>query len=803
MKSFVLLESPNRTTRSSSTSSLAALLLMIYFHLQQSSPVTISGKRLLLQQPRHNHYRVPSGFISSIRFIPPRALRSRLRHNEKATSFQHLFRTHEVPQPLRQFLKKATNRYNYRSFTTSAVVQEQEIEGRQPLEPWRRFIENPTNCTATTNGSLRIHDTMSTNTVPVTNATLDARQQQVLWTVCQKCHGEGRMYSRSRKARRLKLEIQDDGTRSDSNNRNTRNPNDQSNVSITICKCCEGSGLIPLEQQSISAVTNFGEHTDHPNLRRPIRIAVIGGGIGGLAFAAACQHRNMQVTVYERDTHFTQRKQGYGLTLQQASKQLMGLGILPENLTSSAMSSGITSTKHIVHDENGNVKGTWGLRHWLKDETGSTSNNNRSNAKSDGALLTSQHPNNRKHQSTTIKCDNNKDTPDDNICQTQQSTKQIQSRRRQNIHIARQALRYELYLAATANEHRRSNGPSNTDHKNSIIQWNHRLLKYNEREDGVELTFAVSDDNECDSEVRTVTSFADIVVGADGIRSQVRQQFFGSEDGTQLRYLDCIVILGICPLSELDKLVIQSSSFGHLLDGQTVFQTADGVTRIYMMPYSQTEYMWQLSFPLSESDAKNLSALGSVALRDAALSRCRTWHTPIPDILKCTPIDLISGYPVYDRDLVQPHQLHRHEHPYSRRITFIGDAIHCMSPFKGQGANQALLDALSLARYLFKAIRMTEKLPHGAMESNHHNDTVMTSKKQKFEVCDAERTCELNGTEIEKILEQYEKEMLSRSAVKVKASADAAHFLHTNIAIQEGDITRGTAAAISETKSTL
>ena len=41
--------------------------------------------------------------------------------------------------------------------------------------------------------------------------------------------------------------------------------------------------------------------------------------------------------------------------------------------------------------------------------------------------------------------------------------------------------------------------------------------------------------------------------------------------------------------------------------------------------------------------------------------------------------------------------------------------------------------------------------------------------------------------------------MLARSAVKVKASADAAHFLHTNIAIQEGDITRGTAAAISET----
>jgi hypothetical protein len=59
------------------------------------------------------------------------------------------------------------------------------------------------------------------------------------------------------------------------------------------------------------------------------------------------------VYFYERDDRFEARSQGYGLTLQQASKAIKGLGI-------ASLESGVVSTKHIVHNTEGKVLGEWG-----------------------------------------------------------------------------------------------------------------------------------------------------------------------------------------------------------------------------------------------------------------------------------------------------------------------------------------------------------------------------------------------------------------------------------------------------------
>ena len=43
----------------------------------------------------------------------------------------------------------------------------------------------------------------------------------------------------------------------------------------------------------------------------------------------------------------------------------------------------------------------------------------------------------------------------------------------------------------------------------------------------------------------------------------------------------------------------------------------------------------------------------------------------------------------------------------------------------------------------------------------------------------------------EDVLQPYEKEMIDRSSIKVKQSAEAAKFLHSDVVLQEGNVTFG------------
>lgn len=465
------------------------------------------------------------------------------------------------------------------------------------------------------------------------------------WVMCQECQGRGKKSRKVSKKARLNYQLALDQFDKIQGGTVPVRPKGHQYP----CLNCNGSGLI----QSAQPATVDNENYPH--------VAIIGGGIGGVALAVACLHRGIPFALYERDSDFSARSQGYGLTLQQASKAITQLGIL-------TLEKGVISTRHIVHTTEGRVIGEWGMRKWVSSDV-------------------------------------------------------EMSGKRSNVHIARQSLR--LILLQQIGGH-------------NMVQWGHQLVDFKESDGGgIVLSFQVN------GEIKSAK--ADLLVGADGIRSSVRRLLIG-EKISPLRYLDCMVILGICPLGALGDIT------SNLLDSATVFQTANGNERIYIMPYTTDSVMWQLSFPMEENEAKALSGKGPHALKEEACLRA-PWHHPIPQILAATQEAQISGYPVYDRELLDGMLLAK-----GKQVTLIGDAAHPMSPFKGQGANQALLDALSLARGISR----------GCGASHWKNAGIRGA-----------------------VLKEYEAEMIARCAIKVKDSAEAAKFLHSEIVLLESDEPRG------------
>jgi 2-polyprenyl-6-methoxyphenol hydroxylase-like FAD-dependent oxidoreductase len=161
----------------------------------------------------------------------------------------------------------------------------------------------------------------------------------------------------------------------------------------------------------------------------------------------------------------------------------------------------------------------------------------------------------------------------------------------------------------------------------------------------------------------------DVLVGADGLRSIVRQQV--AVPG-ELRYSGYTAWRGIASVDTTALAAGESIGCGQ---------------RFGLAPIAGGRVYWYATAnrPEGQRDPPGRTKVTLGAM-------FASWHSPIPSVIAATDEGAILRNDIYDRD------------PAGRwgsgRITLLGDAAHPMTPNLGQGACQAIEDGLVLARAL-------------------------------------------------------------------------------------------------------
>lgn len=159
------------------------------------------------------------------------------------------------------------------------------------------------------------------------------------------------------------------------------------------------------------------------------------------------------------------------------------------------------------------------------------------------------------------------------------------------------------------------------------------------------------------------------LIGADGIHSIIRAQLFGDE---KPRYAGYTAWRGVTTPPAVELRV-----------GEYWGQGA----RFGLVPLSQGRYYW-----FATRNAREGERGYPPDRKREVLSLFAHWYTSLPAIIEATPESAILRNDIYDRP------------PLSNwtcgRVTLLGDAAHPMTPNLGQGACQALEDALVLAHAL-------------------------------------------------------------------------------------------------------
>jgi 2-polyprenyl-6-methoxyphenol hydroxylase-like FAD-dependent oxidoreductase len=170
---------------------------------------------------------------------------------------------------------------------------------------------------------------------------------------------------------------------------------------------------------------------------------------------------------------------------------------------------------------------------------------------------------------------------------------------------------------------------------------------------------------------------ADILIGADGLRSRVRAGLFGPKEPRYAGYTAWRAVVE--PNEDLLPWGAGFESWGR---GARFGCAHVGRGRVYWFATANA--------PEGGKDGPPGSTAGAKATLSHLFSG---WHRPVVDLVEAAEEGTILRTDIYDREPLG-------ERWGIGRVTLLGDAAHPMTPNLGQGACQAIEDAVVLARCL-------------------------------------------------------------------------------------------------------
>ena len=224
----------------------------------------------------------------------------------------------------------------------------------------------------------------------------------------------------------------------------------------------------------------------------------------------------------------------------------------------------------------------------------------------------------------------------------------------------------------------------------TAIRLNHRVVGFKERDDGVELRFADGS-----------AARGDLLIGADGLKSVVRQQIAGSVPATYTGDAAWRITLPAerVPRGIVDEVMnVWMGPGGHFI----AYYIRSGGALLNFVGLVETpevsEESWTAKFPWAKFK------------RDFT-----GWHDDVQALIDATDRDQCYRWSLFSRPALTNWS--------TKRVTLLGDSAHATLPYLAQGAAMAIEDGIVLTR----ALDMTSSIPD-ALQLYQRNRIARTSR---------------------------------------------------------------------------